>query len=297
MTCTVLVLRGGPDVEHEVSLASGEAVTQALRNAKYNVIDKKIDDRINAAALREMEFDVVFPVLHGPWGEGGGLQLELDTAQCRYVGSAAAAAATAMDKDSTKSLAIQLGIPTPNWELLRAGEHITLPPPLVIKPPREGSSIDIFICHDAVAAEQHSHELLQRHHTVMAEQYITGRELTIGVVHDMPLPPIEIVPASDSYDYDAKYLRDDTRYILDPNIPDDIMAACTDAALRLGKALGCRDLWRADFMLDTRGPWLLELNTMPGFTTHSLLPKAAFHAGRSMEQLCSDLVEHALGRE
>ncbi len=113
----------------------------------------------------------------------------------------------------------------------------------------------------------------------------------------MPLPPIEIVPASDSYDYDAMYLRDDTRYILDPNIPDDIMAACTDAALRLGKALGCRDLWRADFMLDTRGPWLLELNTMPGFTTHSLLPKAAFHAGRSMEQLCSDLVEHALGRE
>ena len=293
MTCTVLVLMGGPDEEHEVSLASGKAVAQALRNAEYDVLDLVID-RIDAATLLDMNFDIVFPVLHGPWGEGGGLQRELDAAGCSYVGSAAAAAATAMDKDATKALAVQLGIPTPGWELLRAGEPITLTPPLVIKPPREGSSIDLFICHESADAELHAHELLQRHQSVMVEQYITGRELTVGIVHNETLPAIEIVPASGCYDYDAKYLRDDTRYILDPDLPDGIMAACTDAALRLGKALGCRDLWRADFMLDERGPWLLELNTMPGFTAHSLLPKAAAHAGRSMEALCRDLVEHTV---
>ena len=295
MSCSVLVLMGGPDEEHDVSINSGRAVAEALRAGGHHVQEEVIE-RIHASQLAACEADVVFPVLHGAWGEGGPLQRELDAAGCRYVGSGAVAATTAMDKDATKTLAVQLGVPTPSWELLHDGDACTTPCPVVVKAPREGSSIDLFICREEQERNGRIKELLTRHRSIMVEQYITGRELTVGVVHDQAMPIIEIIPATDSYDYEAKYLRDDTTYVLDPDLPDDAREACIDAALRLGAAIGCRDLWRADFMLDDRGPWLLELNTMPGFTSHSLLPKAAAHAGRPMEQLCHDLVEHALQR-
>ena len=295
MSCSVLVLMGGPDEEHDVSVNSGRAVAEALRAAGHRVHEEVIE-RIHASQLSTFDQDVVFPVLHGAWGEGGALQRELDAAGSRYVGSGPNAATTAMDKDATKTLAVQLGVPTPAWELMHDGDACTMPCPVVVKAPREGSSIDLFICHDEEERARRIKELTRRHRSIMVEQYVAGRELTVGVVLGEAMPIIEIIPATDSYDYEAKYLRDDTSYVLDPELTDDAREACLDAAVRLGTAIGCRDLWRADFMLDDRGPWLLELNTMPGFTSHSLLPKAAAHAGRPMERLCHDLVEHALQR-
>ena len=143
------------------------------------------------------------------------MQRELDAAGRRYVGSATTAATMAMDKDATKTLAVQLGIPTPSWELLHEGDDCTMPCPVVVKAPREGSSIDLFICRDERERTRRMKELLSRHRSIMVEQFISGRELTVGVVHEEALPIIEIIPATDSYDYEAKYVRDDTTYVLE----------------------------------------------------------------------------------
>ena len=292
----VAVLMGGPDEEREVSIASGTAVARAIRDSgNYEVLEEVID-RVEAHQLKAMAVDVIFPVLHGPWGEGGGLQRELDVAGVPYVGSTTSAAASAMDKDATKALAVQLGIPTPHWELLRRGDEPTFEGRTVVKPPREGSSIDLFLCEHLDECRARCRELLERHSSIMVEQFIDGRELTVGVITGACQPIIEIIPATEFYDYDAKYNRDDTRYILDPEIPGPSMAACNEYALRIGTAIGCRDLWRADFILDDQDPWFLELNTMPGFTSHSLLPKAAEAGGCSMTELCCKLVQEALDR-
>jgi D-alanine-D-alanine ligase len=292
----VAVLMGGPDQEREVSIASGTAVAEALRESGKVEVVEEVIERVEARYLKSLGVDVIFPVLHGPWGEGGGLQRELDVAGARYVGSSTAAAASAIDKDATKALAVQLGVPTPHWELLRPGDEPTFEGRTVVKPPREGSSIDLFLCDNLDACRARCHELLQRHATIMVEQFIDGREVTVGVVTGTCQPIIEIIPAVEFYDYDAKYNRDDTRYVLNPDIPDSIATACKEHAIRIGAAIGCRDLWRADFILDDRGPWFLELNTMPGFTSHSLLPKAAEAGGCSMAELCCTLVLEALGR-
>ena len=296
MTSRVAVLMGGPDEEREVSIASGTAVAAAIRESGNFQVIEEVIDRVEARHLKSLGVDVIFPVLHGPWGEGGGLQRELDAAGVKYVGSSTSAAASAMDKDATKSLAVQLGIPTPHWELLRPGDEPTFEGRSVVKPPREGSSIDLFLCQNLDECRARCRELLQRHASIMVEQFIDGRELTVGVVTGTCQPIIEIIPAAEFYDYDAKYNRDDTRYVLNPDIPDAFSDACNEYAVRIGTAIGCRDLWRADFILDDDGPWFLELNTMPGFTSHSLLPKAAEAGGCDMTELCCLLIQEALDR-
>ncbi len=140
--------------------------------------------------------------------------------------------------------------------------------------------------------------LHQRRGSIMAEQLVGGREVTVGIVCGQPLPLIEIVPGADVefYDYQAKYVRDDTRYIIGPKLPAGVAQQCTDVAMLAFDRLGCRDVARVDFMLDDAGPWFLEINTMPGFTSHSLLPMAAAGRGQDMPTLCGRLVEAALAR-
>lgn len=294
----VLVLMGGPDAEREVSLMSGRQVAQALRDSgRYQVIEQVIDQP-TVADLQYVPADVVFPVLHGHWGEGGPLQEVLEVLGLPYVGSGPQAAAVAMDKPATKSIVAAEGVRTPAGCRLEPGQPCRLALPLVLKPIDDGSSVDLHICRTEQQLAAARDVLHRRRGTVMAEQFIAGREVTAGIVCGDPVPLIEIIPAPDVpfYDYQAKYFRDDTRYVLDPELPAGAAAACTEAAMLAFDLLGCRDVARADFIVNDDGAWFLEINTMPGFTTHSLLPMAAASQGCDMPALCSVVVEAALAR-
>lgn len=298
--CRVLVLMGGPDAERPVSISSGTAVAAALRAAGRHATIERTIDRLDERALRtlvaESEADVVFPVLHGPWGEGGPLQDLLEALEIPFVGSGGRTARLAMDKVATKTLAHQFGIPTPAARVLHRDDDCDLEPPLVIKPLDDGSSVGVRVCRSAGDVADARAELHRDRESLLAERFITGREITVGFVLDRLLPPIEIRAASGIYDYDAKYARNDTEYIVDCPLEDSIASALRRHAETIIRRLGCRDLARVDFMVDGHGPWLLEVNTIPGFTDHSLVPKGAAAVGLPMPDLCSSLVDRAIGR-
>lgn len=291
----VLVLKGGPDAEHEVSLNSGANVAAALRRAGFQVNEVTIQT-LDAPALQALAGEVIFPVLHGAWGEGGPLQELLEQDGRPFVGSRAAAARLAMDKVATKNVVRELGVPTPRWQELRPGMELALDCPVVLKPSRDGSSVDLRICHSLEEVIRARLELEPRREHLLAEEFIQGRELTVGLIDGECLPIIEICPREGTYDYEAKYHRDDTQYLVDPSLPPGVADAVRAFSRAAWHALGCLDVARVDFMLDDRGPWFLEINTMPGFTDHSLVPKAARHEGMTMEELTTRLVQRALRR-
>ena len=295
---TVLVLMGGPDAEREVSIASGNEVVRALRERDRFEVVARVIDTPTPDVLRRAGGDVVFPVLHGPWGEGGPLQEILETLAIPYVGSGPRAAAVAMNKLTTKQIVAAAGGRTPPDCRLRPGDPCRLDPPLVLKPIDDGSSVDLYICRDRDEVAAARAALHPERGAVMAERYVAGREVTVGIVGGVPLPLIEIRPAQsrEFYDYEAKYLRDDTRYFIDPELPGQTAAECDRVALLAFEQLGCRDVARVDFIVNEGGAWFLELNTMPGFTTHSLVPMAAAGRGLEMPDLCASLVDTALAR-
>lgn len=299
----VMVLAGGPDRERPVSLMSGAEVSRALREAGHRVVQRDIGpDNLTALdEFSEIGAVVLFPILHGAWGEGGGLQRILDDRRIRYVGCRAEAASLCMDKFKAKTKLVEAGLPTPPFELLAGSQRRTIQPPLVFKPPCEGSSIDLVICHDAEQARRARHRLGARHKELLVEEFIRGRELTVGVIADASvpggiraLPAIQIVPATEFYDYEAKYDRDDTQYLFDIDLPQDTLAQISQIAQETFRTLGCRHLGRVDIMVDRQNqPWILEINTLPGFTSHSLLPKAAAKSGMPMAKLVDHLVKLA----
>jgi D-alanine-D-alanine ligase len=286
---------GGPDAEREVSLASGAAVAAALSASGWHVASHVID-RPTAGDIAAMEGDVFFPVLHGPWGEGGPLQVLLEQDGRPFVGSSAGAAAMCMDKARVKHAARKLGIRTPDWDLVGVDREPRLDPPAVVKPNDEGSSIDLHQCDTRDAVLRAAASVAARRGSALVESWITGRELTVGLLAGEPLPIVEIVPADGCYDYEAKYTRTDTRYRLTPHLPGEAASRMRDAAELLCTALGVRDVARVDFLLDEAGWWMLEVNTMPGFTRHSLLPMAADAAGLGMPEVCHRLATLAASR-
>jgi len=286
---------GGPDAEREISIASGKAVAAALEETgKFEVVVQCIE-RPTREEIANIRADVVFPVLHGPFGEGGPLQTMLEDAGIAFVGSSSKVSRDAMDKVITKQIATRIGIPTPPWSVVTKDEECTIALPLVLKPIDDGSSVDIVICHDHNQVTSARKKLHQVRPTLLVESYVVGREITIAIVNGTALPVIEIIPPPDlnTYDFAAKYERDDTHFVIDPTLPEN---NCREIALELYDVMGVRDIARVDFLIDNDGAWLLELNTMPGFTDHSLLPMAANHAGISMSELCTELVRAALSR-
>lgn len=297
----VLVLGGGPDAEREVSISSATAVAEALNRSGRCDARLEIVERIGLEQLRGFGADVVFPVLHGCWGEGGQLQDVLEADGRPYVGSAPRAARLAMDKAATKALAGTLGIATAPFNIFDPRDPgCPLELPVVLKPIHEGSTIGLHICkteREWAAAARGVREESRGgdERAYMVERYIAGRELTVGLLDNRPLPVIEIRPAAGVYDYEAKYSRDDTVYTPEPDLPPGVAERVRGAAVTLAEKIGVRHLARADFLLDEHGDaWLLEINTIPGFTDHSLVPMAAKHAGVSMPDLCARLVEMAL---
>lgn len=294
---TVLVLMGGPDAEREVSILSGTAVADALRHSdRFTVVDCVIE-RPAAIDLAALPGDVVFPVLHGTWGEGGPLQLILEELGRPFVGCDSRSAALAMDKMRTKELVGSHGVLTPKAVEISQNDLCEVELPVVVKPVDDGSSVDIRICRTAQELTAAREQLHPRRRRLMIEQYIHGRELTVGILQGEVLPAIEIQPSVSFYDYEAKYDRNDTRYLINPRLPKSVGEVLVRDSLVAWHELGCRDLARVDFRLDDHDRvWFLELNTMPGFTTHSLLPMAARAHGLEMPELCVQLVEEALVR-
>ena len=301
---SVLVLGGGPDAEREVSLVSAKYVAQALRDAGHTVHAHTID-RLTLAELQALPGDVIFPVLHGGWGEGGPLQDLLAASKRPFVGCGPSAARLAMDKLATKLIAATASVPTmPAGVFNAADAGCPLNLPVVLKPVHEGSSVGVHICRTqdqwlAAVAKVRADQLAHPTRTYLYEQAVLGgRELTVGVLDGQPLPPIEIIPAVEFYDYDAKYKSSQTRYVVSPELPPGTAAKVQSWAAHMARALGVRHLCLVDFILDSsRQPWLLEVNTLPGFTDHSLFPMAAAHETGpklSMPKLCSTLVSLAL---
>lgn len=300
---SVAVLGGGPDAEREISLASSRAVADALgvtHNVRYEVVDRPGADDVRALGV-----DVVFPVLHGRFGEGGPLQDVLVESGVPFVGCGPSAARLAMDKLATKLVAERADVPTPEAAVFDAGDpNAAIAPPVVLKPTHEGSSVALFVCVDDerwVSARDGAAAWVREApgRTMLAERFVAGRELTVGLLDRGnglgALAPVEIAPAEGVYDYDAKYGRGDTRYVVDPDLPAGVGAMLAERALRVARRIGVRHLARVDFMLpEGEEPMLLEINTMPGFTARSLLPMSAAHAGLELPDLCAHLVSLAL---
>lgn len=301
----VLVLAGGPDRERRVSLDSAAAVSRALREGGHEVHEATID-RATLGEVRDLPGEVVWPVLHGRWGEGGPLQDILEEDGRPYVGSGPGPARGAMDKVFAKALASECGmrvLPSVIIDPNDATPAIDLP--IVVKPIFEGSTIGLHICRDTSAWEAARAEVGERMGEgviYMGEHYAPGREITVGVA-DLgkgleALPIIEITPGDGLYDYAAKYERDDTTYTCEPRLPGAVSDEVRRGTLALCARLGVRHVARADFILTPDGHAVfLEINTMPGFTSHSLVPMAAAHAGVPMSALATSIVEAALARE
>lgn len=296
-----LVLAGGPDAERPVSIDSAAAVAGAINSQGLFEAELRTVDTPDTIA--DLPGDVIVPVLHGPWGEGGPLQDLLERDGRPYVGCGPRTARLCMDKLASKLAAARLGICTAEAALINARDAVPpIPAPAVIKPVFEGSSVGLSICSDQRSLEVAYAQAASGPRPMLIERLIAGREITCGLLDSgeglRPLPIIEIVPALGTYDYAAKYDRDDTRYLIGTDAASNAdHAAVQRDAILLAEALGVRHLARVDFIVDNAGRHhLLEINTMPGFTGHSLLPKAAAAIGISMGELCTTLCTLSVGR-
>lgn len=294
----VAVLLGGRSAERAVSLKSGAMVLGALRKRGVDAHAFDPQQRDLAALIAE-KFDRVFIALHGRYGEDGTIQGALELLGIPYTGSGVLASALAMDKWRTKLLWQAAGIPTPRYELLTAASDFRaviarLGLPLMVKPANEGSSIGMSKVRAAAGLEEAYALAANYDSVVLAEQFIDGIELTAAVLGEAALPLIRLETPREFYDYEAKYVANDTRYIVPCGLPADAEAALQQQVLAAFNTLGCRGWGRVDLMQDAAGkPWFIEVNTSPGMTDHSLVPMAARHADLSFEDLVLRILELA----
>lgn len=292
----VVVLKGGPSAEREVSLVSGTECAAALRRAGYDVteIDAGPDLAADLAAARP---DAVFNALHGRWGEDGCVQGMLEWLRIPYTHSGVLASSLAMDKERTKAVYAAAGLPAAEGRLVPRDEVTAghpMEPPYVVKPYNEGSSVGVHIvsknANTPVRLTDDAPAVL------MVERYVPGREMTVAVLGGRAMEVTDII-SNGWYDYHAKYSAGGSRHEVPADIPPPVHAACREYAEAAHRVLGCRGLSRTDFRWDEdRGPdglVLLETNTQPGMTPTSLAPEQAAHLGMSFEDLCSWLVEDA----
>ena len=294
----ITVMLGGPSAEREVSLRTGAAVASALRSLGHEVneLDPKTPDWILPS-----QTDVVFLALHGTYGEDGTVQKQLDKLGVPYTGCDAAASRIAFDKVLTKQSCLETCVPSARFAVVHsaeAGLPVGLQLPLVVKPSRQGSSVGLQFVERAEDWPKAIAESLKFDTEVLVEEKIVGRETTVGILGDQVLPVVEVRPKTGSYDYQTKYTAGASEYFC----PADFDAATTkriqDAALAAFKAVGGRDYSRVDVMVRADGsPVVLEVNTLPGMTETSLLPKAAAAAGMNYAELCQRMVDLALQRK
>lgn len=296
----VAVLKGGPGSEREVSLATAAGVSKAVKSLGCEVLDVDVrDERFDLPN----DVDLAFICIHGTFGEDGQLQSILDRRGIPYTGETAQESALAFDKIRSKRKFRETGVTTPEWEVIQAGQRPTLSLPLVIKPPREGSTVGVVIVKNESELDAAEAEVAKHDRELLVEKYIAGRELTVGVVGDQVLPILEIIPKGGFYDFNTKYpfLNPGAGASAEHVCPAKIDQKQTDEiqklAMRAFRSLGLQVYARVDVLLpEDSAPSVLEINTIPGMTETSLLPEAAAAAGISYVDLCRRIIELSLAK-
>lgn len=293
----VAVPYGGMSAERDVALNSGMTVIQALRDAGYEVVTLDVTDKASLIDwVSQLDVDVVFPMLHGRGGEDGQLQGLLEWHGLPYVGSGVLGSALAMDKLRSKWVFASAGIATPPFAVIRSdvereAVQMQLEYPVMVKPVHEGSSIGMSRVDSAEQLAAAGAEAFRFDGEVMIEQFIAGSEYTVGIVGDLALPAIRLEAANTFYDYQAKYVSDDTRYFLPCGLSEEREAEVQSLALQAFRSLGCHGWGRVDLMMDAAGQaMVLEVNTIPGMTDHSLVPKASRAHGWELPQLMHEIL-------
>lgn len=299
----IAIVMGGPSDEREVSLNTGRAILAALEEKGYHVVGIDLDPVHFVEQLTGEKVDIVFNAIHGKYGEDGKLQGALDMLGIPYTGSDLLASAIAMDKGISKNIFAANGIPTPRFRLYYktdAGKDLTIEVikdfgiPVVVKSAAQGSSIGVAIVESEDALPEAIKQAFKYSDNIIVEEFVKGREVTVAVWGNETveaLPVIEIVPHSGRYDYHSKYTKGATDYIVPAELDENVTKTIQDVAIQAFKALGCKGMARADIMLNEKNePYVLEINTIPGMTSTSLVPKAAQAAGISFPDLCERLL-------
>ncbi|MCX5716095.1 MAG: D-alanine--D-alanine ligase [Candidatus Omnitrophica bacterium] len=298
------VLAGGPSSERAISLESGKAVFEALKDMGYDTVLLDVKGNLTGAQIKGFNIDVAFLALHGKFGEDGTIQKMLENVGIPYTGSGPLASHLALDKIASTERFVASGLDVPQYRivnkkilsdarLLEIAEELGFP--LVVKPQYEGSSIGISIVENMEGLRKAVSLAFDYGDKAIVNEYIGGRELTVGILNDEPLPVVEIVSKERFFDFNAKYKSEQTQYIAPAKIDPALYKAAQEAGKLAHASLGCRSFSRVDMMLDEkqRKVFVLEVNSIPGLTSHSLLPKAAACTGMDFGRLCTEIVKSA----
>ncbi len=297
----IALLYGGISSEREISIKSGKAVEKALEKLKINFISIDPAEKQDFfEKIQKFNPDLSFIALHGKFGEDGIIQSILEFMGIKYTGSDPHTSFLCMNKYLTKKFLKNFGIPTPKDRLITKLEDLekqSIDFPVVVKPNSEGSSIGVSIVHSKSELLNSIEKALSYDRNVLIEEYIDGRELTVGILNGEPLDIIEIKVEKGFYDYYNKYKSDSTKYICPAEIDKDLYIDIQNRAVEIYQILGCKGVARVDFILKDNTPYFLEINTVPGLTDHSLIPKAAKVKGISFEDLILKIIKGALNED
>lgn len=302
---TIAVIYGGRSAERPVSLESGKLIASSLKAKGYKVVDIDLygEDQSQdpVKQLQDTEFDLAFIALHGGEGEDGRVQALLEMLEKPYTGSGPLASGFAMDKVLSKKHWLGLGLPTPDFVEFSGTADASLVEakidyPVIVKPAHEGSTFGINKANNRLELEAALADALTYDATILVEPFIDGPEYTVSIINDVAYPVIGLKPSSEHeiYDYEAKYIADDTEYLLPSGLSEDDESYVQKIALDAYQSLGCKGWGRADLMQDSKGEfWLLEVNTTPGMTSHSLVPMSAAFVGIEYGDLIESVIESA----
>ncbi len=294
----IAVLKGGPGSERAVSLATGAGVSKALRSFGASVTEVDVE---NSDFILPDDVELAFVAVHGTFGEDGQLQKILEDRGVAYTGEGVVESRLAFDKIASKEKFTTHGVATPHWEIIRLGQQPSLPLPCVVKAPRQGSTVGVYIVKEAGQMAEALNDAAKFDNELLVEEFIFGRELTVGVLGDLALPILEIIPKSGFYDFNNKYPflnpqgGGGAQHVCPAEIPDDVASRIQDLALLACGSLGLKVYSRVDIILSEKSePFVLEINTIPGMTETSLLPEAAAVTGISYPELCRRIIQLSL---
>ena len=299
----ISILYGGISTEHKISIQTGLAIAEAIKD-RYNLDMVNLDSEIFNTPQLLIGADLVFNALHGGDGENGTIQAFLDLHHVPYTGSGSKACRIAMDKNITKLIARSIDIKTPKWLLLKRDKHTGIKLqdnqspkfsyPYIVKPSNEGSTFGLSKVNEESELEMAIALAAEFSDEILIEEYIPGKELTVGILGNKPLPIIEIKPSNNLYDYDCKYIEGMSEYIVPAELSDSVERSILEDAQKIYQAIGCRHYARVDFRMNEDGEYyLLEINSLPGMTSTSLLPKAASAAGLEFSELIDTIIKLA----
>jgi len=291
----IAVLMGGPGEEKDVSLKSGQAIIKALNHNGYDVTSIILDTKLEKLVKELLSVDLVFLGLHGNIGENGTIQGFLDALGIIYTGSGPLSSAICMDKNISKIIAKNNGIMTPKWKLCNTAiDDAKMNYPVIVKPNGQGSTVGLRIAHNESELKPALEYAFNYDNSVLVEEYIQGRELTVMLIDGKAQPVCEIIPSHEFYDYECKYTAGMSKYICPAEIDDNISNYVKKISENLFDLLKCENYSRADFRMDDQNKfWFLEMNTLPGMTDTSLAPMSALAAGISFNELIDKIVMHA----